>query len=153
MARYAIGDIHGFAEPLRVLLEQVELTQEDTLVFLGDYVDKGPDVAGVLEQLVCLSGRANTIFLRGNHDQLFLNAYQNLDAVSVWECLAGVIRNRCNNCKSSNTNNNIINNYIGKMPFWLVLGSFRPPQKPPKSRGNPFKSLLKPSGSPPRHKK
>ena len=39
----AIGDIHGCANALATLLEAIKPTQQDTLVFLGDYIDRGPD--------------------------------------------------------------------------------------------------------------
>jgi serine/threonine protein phosphatase 1 len=76
---YAIGDIHGESEKLRRLLEQIlpELAPEDTLLFLGDYIDRGPDTRGALDTLIALSHRhANLIFLRGNHEQMFLDALE-----------------------------------------------------------------------------
>jgi len=69
MALFAIGDIHGHIQSLEALLATHQFSQEDSVVFLGDYVDKGPDVAGTLDMLVKLSDHSNFIFLRGNHDQ------------------------------------------------------------------------------------
>ncbi|PZW38973.1 serine/threonine protein phosphatase 1 [Humitalea rosea] len=78
---YAIGDIHGCAERLRTLhgLIAADLAARPakaTLIHLGDYVDKGPDPAGVLAHLVagdpvpgCL-----TVSLAGNHEALLLGA-------------------------------------------------------------------------------
>ena len=65
---FAIGDIHGCLTALDTLLESLNLQPADTLIFLGDYVDRGPDSRDVLERLIELSARDNTIFLRGNHD-------------------------------------------------------------------------------------
>ena len=64
----AVGDVHGCSIALDALLNFIELRPDDTLIFLGDYVDRGPDSRGVLERLVELSARPNTPFLRGNHD-------------------------------------------------------------------------------------
>jgi len=89
MALYAIGDIHGHSSLLQLLMETVAPTPDDTLVFLGDYVDKGPDVAGTLDYLIQLASRNQCIFIRGNHDQSLLNAIQDTSRVSMWECLAG----------------------------------------------------------------
>ena len=89
MALFAIGDIHGHIQSLEALLATHQFSQEDSVVFLGDYVDKGPDVAGTLDMLVKLSDHSNFIFLRGNHDQLFLDACLDSTHVSLWECLAG----------------------------------------------------------------
>lgn len=78
MHLYAIGDIHGQVTMLRTLLGKLRddgLSPQDTLVFLGDYVDRGENSCGVIEMLLALRAEyPNTIFLRGNHEQLMLNA-------------------------------------------------------------------------------
>ncbi|HLK60339.1 MAG TPA: metallophosphoesterase family protein [Chthonomonadaceae bacterium] len=75
---YAIGDIHGQVTMLRALLDKLKalpLTDEDTLIFIGDYVDRGEDSKAVIETLIALKGeRPDTVFLRGNHEQLMLDA-------------------------------------------------------------------------------
>jgi serine/threonine protein phosphatase 1 len=55
----AIGDIHGELTALKVLIEAIKLQPEDTLVSLGDYVDRGWDSAGVLNLLIDLERRIN----------------------------------------------------------------------------------------------
>lgn len=89
MKIFAIGDIHGHLVALEALLEVVPFSSGDLLVFLGDYVDKGPDVRGVLELLCAFSSRPNTVFLRGNHDQMLVDAYLHPSKFGIWECLAG----------------------------------------------------------------
>lgn len=80
----AIGDVHGKAELLERLLTQVSPTGEDKIVFLGDYVDRGPESDRVIEILLALRRtHPQTVFLRGNHEQLML------DALAEWQCLAG----------------------------------------------------------------
>jgi len=70
----AIGDLHGFLAGLNRLLEILNPCAADQLVFLGDYIDRGPDSYGVIERLLALREQyPNTIFLRGNHDQWLLN--------------------------------------------------------------------------------
>lgn len=75
---YAIGDIHGQVTMLRSLLSLLRalpLRDEDTLLFLGDYVDRGEDSRAVIEALIELrEERSNVVFLRGNHEQLMLDA-------------------------------------------------------------------------------
>ncbi len=76
MGRYVIGDIHGCADELRRLVEALPLTRGDQLVFLGDYVDRGPDSNAVVSYLISLQGLANqveVVFLRGNHEDMFLS--------------------------------------------------------------------------------
>lgn len=78
---YAIGDIHGCYDAMRELLAQVTRDyvarangRRPILVFLGDYVDRGPASARVLEALVWLARRADLElhFLKGNHEQALL---------------------------------------------------------------------------------
>jgi serine/threonine protein phosphatase 1 len=68
----AIGDVHGCSQALKCLLEVIKLRPEDVLVTLGDYVNRGPDSRGVLEQLIALERQCTLISLLGNHDQMFL---------------------------------------------------------------------------------
>lgn len=75
MRLIAIGDIHGQLGKLRHLLNLVAPRTDDRLVFLGDYIDRGPDSRGVIETLLaCERKYPETIFLRGNHEQLLLDA-------------------------------------------------------------------------------
>ena len=68
----AIGDVHGCATQLRSLLDALSPRADDTLVFLGDYVDRGPDTPGVIDQLLTLRNTCRVIAIRGNHDQWML---------------------------------------------------------------------------------
>ncbi len=75
---YAIGDIHGCDGLLDKLLALIAADAENAnssrLIFLGDYVDRGPDSFGVVERLVDVkSGHSNAIFLKGNHEQAMLD--------------------------------------------------------------------------------
>jgi serine/threonine protein phosphatase 1 len=79
----AIGDIHGHLDKLDRLLVQVQVTAEDQLVFLGDYIDRGPDSRGVIERLLELQEEFPlTVFLRGNHEQLFIDSLIKTEVVS-----------------------------------------------------------------------
>lgn len=75
----AIGDIHGYAAALDGLLAAIRPTADDTLVLLGDYVDRGPDSRGVLDRLIALGGQCRLVPLLGNHDQLFLEICEGRD--------------------------------------------------------------------------
>ncbi len=81
---YAIGDIHGCREKLEKLIKKVKPTKKDTLIFLGDYIDRGPDSRGVIDFLINLSKEFKTIFLRGNHEWMFLEFYKKRDN-ETWE--------------------------------------------------------------------
>lgn len=69
---FAIGDIHGCYDKLVALLEKIDIDfSEDTLVFIGDYVDRGPNAYETVSHLVALKKQhENIIFLKGNHEDM-----------------------------------------------------------------------------------
>mgnify|MGYP004704336383 CR=1 FL=1 len=73
----AIGDIHGCNGLLKRLLDQIRIEPlADTLICIGDYLDRGPEVRGVIDTLLELKETgANLICLKGNHESMFLNYY------------------------------------------------------------------------------
>lgn len=73
MRLFAIGDIHGCARELETLLAKLAPASGDTVVFLGDYVDRGPDSRGVIDLVLDLASRVKVITLKGNHEAMFLD--------------------------------------------------------------------------------
>ncbi|MCK4690975.1 MAG: serine/threonine protein phosphatase [Desulfuromonadales bacterium] len=77
----AIGDIHGQLDMLNRLLNIVSPKADDQFVFLGDYIDRGKNSRGVVERLIQFKNNfPDTIFLRGNHEQLLLDALVEISA-------------------------------------------------------------------------
>jgi serine/threonine protein phosphatase 1 len=72
---FAIGDIHGCISQLDKLMAQIDINaEEDTLVFVGDYIDRGPDSKGVIEAILDIRKNVrNVVCLAGNHEDMFLN--------------------------------------------------------------------------------
>ena len=70
---YAVGDIHGERELLRELLAMLPLRSGDRFVFVGDYVDRGPDSRGVVDLLIEHARLYPSVFLCGNHESMFLD--------------------------------------------------------------------------------
>jgi serine/threonine protein phosphatase 1 len=68
-----IGDIHGGLKALIQVLEKAAVTSNDTLIFLGDYVDGWSESPQVIDFLIGLSEKQNCVFIRGNHDELLLD--------------------------------------------------------------------------------
>lgn len=64
----AIGDIHGGLRALHQVFERAEVSVNDRLIFLGDYVDGWSESSGVISFLIELSRKQECIFIRGNHD-------------------------------------------------------------------------------------
>ncbi len=76
MRRIAISDIHGCLDSFKALLQQIELTKEDTLFLLGDYIDRGPNSKGVIDHIWYLQESGHTVHcLLGNHEQMLLDEY------------------------------------------------------------------------------
>jgi serine/threonine protein phosphatase 1 len=96
LAVYAIGDIHGRLDALDRLLALIDedrhaVRAEDvTLIFLGDYVDRGPDSPGVIDRLLEISARGvRTRFLLGNHEAALLAFLQDPSTGGAWLSYGG----------------------------------------------------------------
>ena len=70
----AIGDIHGCSAALDALLEAIRPRPDDTIVTLGDYINRGPDSRGVIERLIKLKDRCRLVPLLGNHEEMLFEA-------------------------------------------------------------------------------
>jgi serine/threonine protein phosphatase 1 len=78
----AVGDIHGCLDHLERLIARVRPTAADRVVFLGDFIDRGPDGRGVIEFLIDFGRRfPNSVFLKGNHEAMFLDFLAGRDQV------------------------------------------------------------------------
>ncbi len=95
---YAVGDLHGETRLLAKLLTALQPTPADTLVFTGDYVDRGEDSVGTVLALRQLAETCHCIFLRSNHDAAWLEVWDGhafvethhiLGARDAWERCGG----------------------------------------------------------------
>ncbi len=76
--RWVIPDIHGCFQTLKQLVEDcIHLTKEDSLYFLGDYIDRGPDGKSVIDYIMSLQHQGyNVRYIIGNHEDYCLKAYE-----------------------------------------------------------------------------
>jgi serine/threonine protein phosphatase 1 len=89
---YAVGDVHGRSDLLRRLLDEIAAdaasasgVQSRTLIFLGDYVDRGPDSKGVIDLLLGrLPEGFDAHFLKGNHEALLLGFVYGATPLEHW---------------------------------------------------------------------
>lgn len=98
---YAIGDLHGEVSLLRQLLELLPIRSQDTLVFLGDCLDRGEDsIATILALRDLKRTHPACIFLRGNHEDAWLACWNGArfthmpdieGALQVWEDCDGSV--------------------------------------------------------------
>jgi len=86
MSTFIIPDIHGCFRTLKCLLEEyVKPSGSDTLVFLGDYIDRGPNSAGTVGYLIELQQKGFTVVvIRGNHEQMLLNSLYDTEQSRLW---------------------------------------------------------------------
>lgn len=76
---FAIGDVHGCYDELKRLIGAIKPTPNDTLIFLGDYIDRGIDSSAVLDFIIELSSHCNVIALKGNHESMMQSAFLERD--------------------------------------------------------------------------
>ncbi|MDD7886918.1 metallophosphoesterase family protein [Flavivirga sp. 57AJ16] len=84
MRIFAIGDIHGGLKALIQVLNKIEIKDGDTLIFMGDYVDGWSESAQVIQFLIELSQKINSVFIKGNHDVWCENWLRSDDVDPIW---------------------------------------------------------------------
>jgi serine/threonine protein phosphatase 1 len=93
---YAFGDIHGRADLLKEMFTVIDAdiarnpVGRSIEVFLGDYVDRGPNSAGTLDLLLERSLYSDTVFLKGNHEAFFLEVLRNPTKLDDWRQFGGL---------------------------------------------------------------
>lgn len=83
---FAIGDIHGCCLTFKKLIwDKIRLTKGDVLYCVGDYIDRGEDSKGVIDFIIELRKKGFSVFtLRGNHEQMMLDAVYDSYAYDLW---------------------------------------------------------------------
>ena len=89
MPTYAIGDIHGCLTALETIFAQNVIQKDDLVVFLGDYVDRGPDSKGVIDWLIENSKNYHFEFIKGNHDLMMEKAKMSREWLIEWLYIGG----------------------------------------------------------------
>lgn len=84
MRTLAIADIHGCLSAFSLLLDVIKPQPKDTIITLGDYVDKGPNSKGVIDKLIALHERGQLVALKGNHELMMINARLSLEKEFDW---------------------------------------------------------------------
>jgi serine/threonine protein phosphatase 1 len=85
----AIGDIHGCSAALGALIDAIAPGAGDTIVPLGDYIDRGPNSRGVLERLIALGARCRLVPLLGDHEEMLLDAIRDSACLKKWLTCGG----------------------------------------------------------------
>ena len=80
MQTFVFGDIHGHYDEIKKLVGLVKPDDHDMLIFLGDYIDRGKQSFKVIEYMLELEQQYNCVFLKGNHEELFLDYLSGIDS-------------------------------------------------------------------------
>jgi len=96
MKIYAIGDVHGELGLLEEMMAEImsEIREEDRIIFLGDYIDRGPKSFETIEFLIDLQMKhKDTIYLLGNHEEMLLNAIERgkFHDIMLWQENGGFV--------------------------------------------------------------
>ncbi len=86
----AIGDIHGCSLALARLLSAIEPQPDDTIITLGDYINRGIDSKGVLDQLIDLASKCRLVPLLGNHEEMLLGAREGRSDLDFFLACGGI---------------------------------------------------------------
>jgi serine/threonine protein phosphatase 1 len=93
---YAIGDIHGRTDLLSLQLAQIEADESlhrcarSIIVFLGDYIDRGPDSRGTIDLLLACERMREVVFLKGNHETFIRRFLDSPESLHDWRTLGGL---------------------------------------------------------------
>ncbi|NND49987.1 MAG: serine/threonine protein phosphatase [Rhizobiales bacterium] len=93
---HAVGDVHGRSDLLDEVFSRIDRDRADypdhkaIEIYLGDYVDRGPDSSGVVDRLIARSRDREVELLRGNHDAFFVEMLGDAKRLEHWEQLGGV---------------------------------------------------------------
>jgi len=119
MSKYVMSDIHGCYDEFMRIIELIGFTDQDELYILGDIFDRGLEPLKILDYIV---GHKNIILIKGNHEQLFEEAFETGD-YSLWYCNGGqTTHSRL--MESGLDYEQQVYHYIRRLPFIKVVDKF-----------------------------
>ena len=88
---FVIGDIHGGLKALQQVINRANVSINDQLIFLGDYVDGWSETPAVLDFLIDLSATYSCVFMQGNHEEMLLKWLKKEDDDELWRFHGGEV--------------------------------------------------------------
>lgn len=85
----AIGDVHGCFRALTTLIGAMDLSTTDTIVFVGDAVDRGPASRQVVDCILALREKCKVVFIMGNHEEIMCDAITGRGLLEPWLMFGG----------------------------------------------------------------
>lgn len=126
--RFAIGDVHGCLQTLQKLITQtMKLTTDDQLFLLGDYINRGPDSAGVLDFIIDLQQNGYQVYpLRGNHEAMLLESWEDFKSLKHNKDKEN-FKDWVNDDKFVDENNQLVarfEKFLNNLPYYYELDNF-----------------------------
>lgn len=90
MGAYIFGDIHGHFDEFSKLLSVIQPKKRDWIITLGDYIDRGPKSKQVIAKLIGLRNKLSMVNLRGNHEQMMIDARNSNNSFNYWMTNGGI---------------------------------------------------------------
>lgn len=125
MKQYAISDIHGCNKTFLALLDKIAFSKADTLYLLGDHIDRGVDSKGVLDTIFKLRTEGYAVHcLRGNHDQMLLDALETAEAQERWLKYGGKEALQSFGCKYPGAIPALYLDFMSQLDFVFEVGPY-----------------------------
>lgn len=123
---FAIGDIHGCAKTAKkLLLDELKITKQDAIYFLGDYIDRGSGSKEVIDFILQLKNENYNInTLRGNHEQLFMDSDNSFTDFQNWIANGGVATLESFEISRYAELEDIYKNFFNETKFYLETDGF-----------------------------
>ena len=125
MRQFAISDIHGCVKTFKALLDKIEFQKIDTLYLLGDYIDRGPDSKGVIDHILELQANGFQVqSLRGNHEQMMLEAAHDEEEIRLWVRNGGTHTIESFQVDHINDVSSVYIDWLKALPFYFMDEQF-----------------------------
>lgn len=123
---FAIGDIHGCRKTFeKLLIEKIQLQKEDTIYCVGDYIDRGNNSKGVIDFILQLKKEGYRVStLRGNHEQMMIDALNDKRALKLWFDNGGKSTLKSFGIKSPDNLPEEYLSFLNETKFYLEMDNF-----------------------------
>lgn len=118
---FAIGDIHGCIKTFeKLLFNEIQIQETDNIYCIGDYIDRGKKSKEVIDLILQLNRYGYQIYtIRGNHEQMMLDAIDNEAAMGIWMMNGGKVTMQSFGIKSLNDLSEIYVSFLNQTEFYL----------------------------------
>lgn len=122
---FAIGDIHGCYKTLLKLMAKIAPSKVDKIVFLGDYIDRGPSIKQTIDFLIQIKQDGYQVeYILGNHEWFLLNTLTNQHQSGAWYLNGGMTTLESFGVKAVNEINHRYLDFFCDLQPYLSLNNF-----------------------------